>query len=448
MRRTCFVSIPFGVKVDASGHSHDFDALYHQVLRPAVEEIGIDCRRLDDFAPGTLWHKTLFSGVVGSDILIADLTTGNPNVLYELGIRHALRRARTILISAGEMPPGNLSYLHVLLYAIDAGGNIANAETFRAQLQEAIQATERSTVTDSPLYEFFPDLEVSLPAELENVPRRRKVKASAAPFEQIAVEEPARARSELAQTEAVVRGSGEIDATEYLTVMRRYRDLSEWDRVIDLADEAPAHLATLETRQMLALALNRRGHSGDQDRAIALMEQTVAESGGDAETFGVLGRIYKDRCERARKEGKESVAQENLERALHNYRLGFAKNPTDFYSGINVISLLLLRGDAAAEAELAQILPQVRGMVEARLLRDRFDYWDVAAAVHLAAIARDWPRAHELSELAMKQAPSSWMTETTLRDLRALRRTMRDPNDREQLEGVFERLASPGVPHA
>ena len=117
--RSCFVSIPFGIKSDPSGRSLDFDYLYAEVIRPGVEAVEVECRRLDDYPMGAIWHKTLFEAIVGSDFVIADVSTANANVFYELGVRHALRRGRTILISAGGPLPGNISYARVLWYVPD-----------------------------------------------------------------------------------------------------------------------------------------------------------------------------------------------------------------------------------------------------------------------------------------------------------------------------------------
>ena len=53
-------------------------------MRPAVQELNLDCRRLDDFSSGTIW---LFTALISSDLMIADISTHNANVLYELGVR-------------------------------------------------------------------------------------------------------------------------------------------------------------------------------------------------------------------------------------------------------------------------------------------------------------------------------------------------------------------------
>lgn len=153
--RTCYVSIPFGIKSDLDGRTLDFDYLYREVIQPAVQALEVECRRLDEFSPaGAIWHKTLFTALISSDLMIADLSTHNANVLYELGVRHAMRRGRTLLISAHGRLPGNVSYARTLWYEPDASGRLtgAPADNFREVLQSNIRQSMRSTISDSPIY--------------------------------------------------------------------------------------------------------------------------------------------------------------------------------------------------------------------------------------------------------------------------------------------------------
>jgi hypothetical protein len=193
-------------------------------------------------------------------------------------------------------------------------------------------------------------------------------------------------------------------------------------------------------RQLLALALNRRRKPGDQDRAIALMEQLIAETGGDSETFGILGRIYKDRYDQAKARDDSAGAAANLEHALQSYRAGFEKNPTDYYPGINVVTLLLQRGDDTARAELEAIVPRVRAALQEKIEAGRPDFWDLATDLQLAAVARDWPGAEQAARLAAAQAPAGWMVETTLRDIRAVGEKFADISDRSRLEEILGSL--------
>ena len=109
----------------------------------------------------------------------------------------------------------------------------------------------------------------------------------------------------------------------------------------------------------------------------------------------------------------------------------------DYYPGINVVSLLLQRNDDAARAELSAIVPRVRAAVQARGETGRLDFWELATALQLAAVARDWPGAEQAARLAMAREPSAWMLETTIRDLRAVSEKVTDESDRSRIAEIF-----------
>jgi tetratricopeptide (TPR) repeat protein len=446
MLRTCYVSIPYGIKNDADGRSLDFDFLYHFVIRPAVQELDMECRRLDELSPGAIWHKTLYAALISSDVMISDVSIQNANVFYELGIRHALKRGRTLLISAGGRMPSNISYVQTLFYQPDSSGRLSGeaAATFRQNLQSLIRQSQRTAISDSPIYEFFPDLEVAVPQELESQVRRRRMPASKRARESFAdsvVESPSRAIRNLNNVEAELRSAPEADPVDYLNLLRKYRDLSEWDRVIALAQDAPPVVAeSPEVCQLLALALNRRGKPGDQDRAIALMQGLIADTGGDSESFGVLGRIYKDRYEQAKAQKDSVGTAANLDKALNCYREALAKNPRDYYSAINIVTLLLERDDNAARAELNTLLPLARAAVQEKLEAGP-DFWAVATDLQLAAIARDWPAVRLALGRVTALATSGWMLDTMLRDLRALKKKFTDKEDLVRIDEVLSFLS-------
>lgn len=442
--RSCYVSIPFGVKPGPDGQSIDFDAIYHQVIAPAVRDLGIECRRLDEFAPSAIWHKLMFGALIGSDLMIADLSTHNPNVLYELGVRHALRRGRTLLISSTGPLPSDLNYAQVLFYGLQ-DGRLQDADTFRTTLQALVRQSLRSSISDSPLYEFYPDLDVRLPPELapERSAQRTSVTKARKSFVQSVVESPSRAVRELEQAAQEVRAAPGSDPMAYLSLMRKSRDLLQWDQVVALAAEAPPEIGqSPEVRQLLALALNRRKASGDRERAIGLMNELIAETGGDGETFGILGRIHKDFADQARKEGDQTAAQAHLDRALQSYRTGFEKNPKDYYLGLNLVTLLQQRGDAAALAELAQALPLVRAALQERMEEGVSDYWALATDLELSLVAGDWDAAERAVDGALAVAPSRWMLESTLHSLKLIPERLPANADRSRVEAIISRLES------
>ena len=425
--RTCYIALPAGVRPDLDGRMLDFEYLYSKVLKPAIEEAGLECRRLEEFEPGASWHRSLFTAILSSDLMIADISTHNPNVMYELGVRHGLKRGRTLMISAGGRLPSNVGQIQPLFYAPDDDGRLTGpaAEEFRNRLRSIVEVGRRSTISDSPLYEYFPEIEVGLPPELEIQTEWRSRKRRQSGVGGLGTSRPRSTSretqvSETRQREDEARSVG-ADPIEFLGYLRRYRDLSAWNDLIRLADQAPPSVAqSPEVRQLLALALNRRGDSGDQDRAIELMEQLINETGGDTETFGVLGRIYKDRFEAARAANDKAGAAKSLDRALTCYRAGFERNPKDIYTGFNVVSLLLQREDVSIPAELNAFLPRIRAAVKEKIDSGRPEVRDVSMNIQLAAVAGDWSEAEASAHGFARQAGSGWLIESARRDLREL----------------------------
>src|ERR687884_476954 len=96
-KRTCFVVMGFGEKVDfQTGRKLNLDASYHNMIKPAVEDAGLECIRADEIVHSGVIDVPMYEQLLKADIVIADLSTYNPNAFYELGVRHALRPFSTI----------------------------------------------------------------------------------------------------------------------------------------------------------------------------------------------------------------------------------------------------------------------------------------------------------------------------------------------------------------
>ncbi len=148
---TCFVIMPFGVRKDTDGVSVDFDTVYRLLIKPVVESLGMDCDRCDQNVAGLI-HPKMFEEILESSIALVDISTLNPNVFYELGVRHALHPTGTILIRrAGTQLPFNIHDVDVIEYdvVIDA------AETAKKKISDAIQNARAMGRTDSPVHQHL-----------------------------------------------------------------------------------------------------------------------------------------------------------------------------------------------------------------------------------------------------------------------------------------------------
>src|SRR5512132_2912036 len=100
----CFVIMGFGIKTDyATGRKLDLDKSYRLLIKPVVEENGLECIRADEIRHTGTIDVPMYEELLTADVVIADLSTSNPNALYELGLRHALQPRATIVISENKL---------------------------------------------------------------------------------------------------------------------------------------------------------------------------------------------------------------------------------------------------------------------------------------------------------------------------------------------------------
>jgi hypothetical protein len=164
--KTCYACTPMGTKVDRDGLEIDFDKMYREAIKPALENAGVQCRRADELKMTGIIQKATLTAIINSDIMIADLTTHNPNVLYEIGVRHAVRPGMTIMLYRWKAQPipFDLAYTLAYSYELNAQGELGEveAERLKDHIRKAVQEAGEDD-NNSPLYDFFPELDVKLP---------------------------------------------------------------------------------------------------------------------------------------------------------------------------------------------------------------------------------------------------------------------------------------------
>jgi O-acetyl-ADP-ribose deacetylase (regulator of RNase III) len=158
--KKCFVIMPFGEKKDLDGKPINFDKIYTDFIKDAVAELGIECVRCDEIAETGWIHSKMFRHIFEADVAIVDITSLNPNVFYELGIRHALNKHVTVLIrKAGTPTPFNIQGFQMMEYNPESAESIANG---KQRICEFIKNGLASQDVDSPLYEVLDNLKVEV----------------------------------------------------------------------------------------------------------------------------------------------------------------------------------------------------------------------------------------------------------------------------------------------
>jgi hypothetical protein len=152
--RRCFVIMPFGEKVDADGRTINFDEVYRELFIEPAQSLGFEVIRCDEIASAGSIHKAMFTHIVLDDLALVDITTANPNMFYELGVRHALKPSITVLTKhRGTKVPFNIQGQRVIEYPSESGGWAAS----RAEIRNFIANGLRKNETDSPVFTILQD---------------------------------------------------------------------------------------------------------------------------------------------------------------------------------------------------------------------------------------------------------------------------------------------------
>ena len=113
--KECFVIMPF---------AKSFDGIWESVIRPVVTDFGDQCIRADDISNVGNILEDLTNSIRSADYLIADLTSQNANVFYELGYAHALGKPVVLLTQSAGDVPFDLRPLRVIKYSDTASGAV------------------------------------------------------------------------------------------------------------------------------------------------------------------------------------------------------------------------------------------------------------------------------------------------------------------------------------
>lgn len=209
----------------------------------------------------------MFERLLLCDFAVADLTTANANVFYELGLRHAAQPASTLLLFAkgrGQLP-FDVGLLRALPYKLGADGRpsatAAGREAIAARLCEA-----RDQPTDSPVFQLvegFPDIQrLKTDVFRDRVKYRGEVKASLATARQ-------QGADAVRAVAASLDNVADLEAGVVLDLYPSYRATKAWQDMIALVAKMSGPLArSVLVQEQLGLALNRDGRPEEAEAVL------------------------------------------------------------------------------------------------------------------------------------------------------------------------------------
>jgi hypothetical protein len=146
-KKICFVISPIGDE-DTDIRKRSDKVLKH-IITAAVEPLGYNVVRADKISePGIITHQIL-QHIVDAPLVIADLTDRNPNVFYELALRHAIRKPQVQLIRKGDQIPFDVAATRIIQFDLT---DLDSVEATKNEIVAQVKSLEAGkNDTDNPI---------------------------------------------------------------------------------------------------------------------------------------------------------------------------------------------------------------------------------------------------------------------------------------------------------
>jgi hypothetical protein len=370
---SCFVIMGFGEKTDFQSNPQrvlNLNRTYEDIIKPVVKAAGHTCVRADEIIHSTVIDKPMYDNLLSADLVIADLSTANVNAVYELGVRHALRPQRTIVLAENNFSfPFDLNHLSILKYE-HLGKEIGFTEVMRVRdaLRDKITTLMDSKEVDSPVFLFIPALQAA------SLSKATVMAAAAAP--------PA-------------PSSAPTDQKSFAELLVNFRAAKDGVKAAEDWALPLALLKRLKTMQpddpyilqQLALATYKFEQPDKKTSLINaknILNALGPQTSSDAETVGIWGAIHKRLWDATQN-------REDLDESVKAYARGYyIKN--DYYNGINYAFMLDVRASCSAgdEALVDRLLAR-RVRKDVLKISDRLLQAAAAAAAAPPGVKPDGP---------------------------------------------------------
>ncbi len=428
MKLHAFVAMPFGVKKDSLGNAIDFNRVYAELIKPALEMAGLEAFRADEEARAGDIRTDMFQELVIADLVVADITLDNPNVWYELGVRHALRARGVVLISGGRVTTAFDVYTdRKLRYSLkDGGPDPATLQNDQQHLSDMLKATLASWHGRkiSPVYQLLSNLQEPDWKSLRIGDVREFWERYDAWEDRVMLARKAgRIGDVLVLADeapvAAFRAEAWIKAGEGLRRAERFHfALEQLERGLEVE---PMNLKGLCEKgiclQRLALA-GCPGHS--LDRAREHCRDVLKQYPRHTDTWALLGRVDKDAWiatwripGNTPEQMRDDAAYETalLRASIDSYMQGYRRAPGHYYSGINALTLMHLHRhlthDTRYDCELAMLDGAVRYAAECET-DDSLHFWSRASLGDLEVLTGTPDSVRTTYKEAIAKNDSDW----------------------------------------
>ncbi len=378
----------FGEKKDPeTNRTINLDETYKKIIRPAVESCGVKCVRADEITESGIIDRSMYALLYRADIVIADISTDNPNAVYELGIRHALKHYSTIIIKEGKSKmPFDFGHNRVMHYE-HLGSEISSVEARRCsrELKRIIETILVNPIIDSPLYTYIPKISQPILSD----------------------EDLSEIIGELKNNENTIYSLTE-KAKEHM-YNSKFTEASEvWKLLTEKVENENYYI------QQQALCTYKSEYPSKLEALTnALTIISKISDANDTETLGITGAIYKRLWQHT---GEASY----LDRAINHYEKGWNLYK-DYYTGENYAFCMIEKskneegnesiyykvGANKVIDEIIILLTSSTSIEDPEELK-----WKYASLSNCYLARGDFKNATHYEDLFRKESPEVWEVET------------------------------------
>lgn len=390
-----FVVMPFGKKDSIKNNNIkiNFDSIYEKAIKPACEELSLSAIRADEEKNGGIIHVLMYERLVCANIAIVDITNENPNVYYELGFRHCARPYHTIIIFDKSFSlPFDIHMERAIGYELDDFGELTDEKAIdlKCKLQSRLKlAMNNNKDIDSPAFSLIEDFPKT---QLEEF-FLSKYKSKQDCYETIkkklskvqSIDDINNCREEINKC------SLSINCLSY-DIIQAYKKIEAFNELISFIKENFNEFKNnLYINQQYALAYNKLNTQEGLQQSIDILRDIIEQFGKSAETYGLLGSAYKSLIRIVPDEQKELY----LDLAIEHYRLGFNYDIRNYYPGINLATLLLLKNTTDSLAEMEMVLNVLEYNLKLKNIDKSEDYWELATAYEMYILLKKYDKAED-----------------------------------------------------
>jgi hypothetical protein len=158
--KTCFYITPIGD--ENSEYRRHADFLMEYIIKPAVAEFGLTVVRADQMGKPGMIGKQVIEHILKARLVIADLSFHNPNVFYELCLRHATRLPTVQVKREVDTIPFDLNqYRTIPIETRDPYTLVPKIQTYTSQVADHVRRALRDSESgDNPISLYYPSVKL------------------------------------------------------------------------------------------------------------------------------------------------------------------------------------------------------------------------------------------------------------------------------------------------